>query len=105
MRCNTCHQANNYDRAGIPGNEHWHLAPVSMTWEGRSLGQICEQLKDPARNGNRDIAAILNHVVTDSLVIWSWSPGPGRAPAPGTNAQFGEVLRGWAEAGARCPQP
>lgn len=105
MRCNTCHHASNFDPAGVPGNEHWGLAPESMTWEGRSLGQICEQLKDPTRNGNRDIAAILNHVVTDSLVIWSWSPGRGRAPAPGTNAQFGELLRGWAEAGAHCPAP
>jgi len=105
MRCATCHHVNNFDRAGIPGNDHWHLAPASMTWEGRSLGEICEQLKDPARNGNRDIAAILNHVVTDSLVIWAWSPGPGRTPAPGSNARFGELLRAWAESGAQCPMP
>jgi hypothetical protein len=105
MRCGTCHQANNFDPARIPGNDHWHLAPDSMTWEGRSLGQICEQLKDPARNGNRDIAAIANHVVTDTLVIWAWSPGLGRTPAPGSNKQFGELLRGWADAGAYCPMP
>jgi len=105
MRCATCHQANNYDQAGIPGNAHWHLAPASMAWEGRSLGEICEQLKDPARNGNRDIAMIINHVKTDSLVIWAWSPGPNRTPAPGTNTQFGELLRAWAEAGAECPTP
>lgn len=105
MMCNTCHHANNFDSARIPGNDDWHLAPASMTWEGRSLGQICEQLKDPTRNGNRDIATILEHVVADSLVIWSWSPGSGRAPPPGTNAQFGELLRGWADAGAHCPPP
>src|SRR6266849_6522392 len=83
MRCSSCHHASNFDPTGVPGNEHWGLAPESMTWEGRSLGQICEQLKDPVRSGNRDIAAILNHVVTDSLVIWAWSPGRGRTPAPG----------------------
>jgi hypothetical protein len=105
MKCNTCHHAGNFDPAGVPGNAHWGLAPESMTWEGRSLGQICEQLKDPARNGNRGIAAIANHVVTDTLVIWAWSPGLGRTPAPGTNKQFGELLRGWAEAGAYCPAP
>jgi hypothetical protein len=71
----------------------------------RSVGQICEQLKDPARNGNRNIAAILDHVVTDSLVIWAWSPGPSRTPAPGTNAEFGALLRAWANAGAHCPSP
>jgi hypothetical protein len=105
MRCGTCHRANNFDPARIPGNDHWHLAPASMTWEGRSLGQICEQLKDPARNGNRDVAAIADHVVTDTLVIWAWSPGLGRTPAPGSNKQFGELLRGWADAGAYCPMP
>jgi hypothetical protein len=105
MRCKTCHHDNNFDRAGIPGNDHWHLAPASMTWEGRSLGQICEQLKDPARNGNRDISGILNHVVTDTLIIWAWSPGDDRTPAPGTNAQFGELLRAWADTGGYCPSP
>src|SRR5260370_1101242 len=60
-------------------------------------------LFEEARTGNLDIGAILDHVVTDSKVTWSWSPGPGRTPAPGTNAQFGELLRGWAEAGAQCP--
>src|SRR5580765_5759042 len=42
MRCTTCHHSDNFDSAGIPGNEHWGLAPQSMAWEGRSLGQICE---------------------------------------------------------------
>jgi hypothetical protein len=105
MTCSTCHHADNFDPARIPGNDHWHRAPASMTWEGRSLGEICEQLKDPARNSNRDIAAIANHVVTDTLAIWAWSPGLGRTPAPGTNEQFGELLRGWAEAGAYRPAP
>jgi len=74
-----------------------------MAWEGRSLGSICEQLKDPARNGNRSVADILHHVVTDSLVKWAWNPGPGRSAAPGSNADFGALLRAWTEAGAHCP--
>jgi len=105
MRCTTCHHVDNFEPAGVPGNDHWHLAPASMTWEGRTLGQICEQLKDPTRNGDRDIPTILHHVVSDTLVIWAWSPGSNRTPAPGTNAEFGELLRGWAEAGAYCPTP
>ena len=38
----------------IPGNPNWHLAPIEMAWEGKTLGQICEQIKDKARNGNMD---------------------------------------------------
>jgi hypothetical protein len=103
MACVTCHGGANFDPSRVPGDPHWHLAPASMTWEGKSLGQICTQLKDPQRNGGRDIAAILKHVVTDSLVKWAWAPGPGRTPAPGTNAEFGALLEAWAAGGAHCP--
>jgi hypothetical protein len=105
LACGTCHGAANYDPARMPGHREWHLAPASMAWEGRSLGAICEQIKDPARNGGKDMAALLHHMAEDSLVGWAWSPGPGRAPAPGTQRAFGELLRAWAEAGAHCPAP
>jgi hypothetical protein len=103
LQCNTCHGPANFDPAHVPGHAEWHLAPLSMAWEGRSLGQICEQIKDRARNGGRDLAEILHHVGEDSLVGWAWSPGIGRAPAPGTQARFGEIMRAWAAAGAFCP--
>jgi mono/diheme cytochrome c family protein len=103
MLCATCHGPANFDPARVPGHPEWHLAPASMSWEGRSLGQICEQIKDPGRNGGKDMAALLHHMAEDSLVGWAWSPGPGRTPAPGTQAGFGELLRAWADAGAHCP--
>jgi hypothetical protein len=78
---------------------------AGLTLSTGRRGQICEQLKDPMRNGARDIPTILHHVVSDTLVMWAWSPGSNRTPAPGTNAQFGELLRGWAEAGTYCPPP
>jgi hypothetical protein len=65
-----------------------------MAWEGKTLGEICVQLKDPRRSGGRDIASILKHVTSDSLVLWAWQPGPGRSPAPGSNAEFGKLLGG-----------
>ena len=105
MACSTCHGNANYDPARVPGHPQWHLAPLSMAWEGRSIGQICEQIKDPARNGGRDMAALLHHMAEDSLVGWGWSPGAGRTPAPGTQADFGAHLRAWADAGAHCPAP
>ena len=87
----TCHGDANYDPARVPGDPQWHLAPASMAWEGMSLGEICEQIKDPERNGNRTIAGIVEHVTTDSLVKWGWNPGAGRTPAPGTNEEFGDA--------------
>lgn len=103
LACNACHGAANYDPARVPGHPEWHLAPASMSWEGRSLGEICQQIKDPARNGGKDMAALLHHMAEDSLVGWGWSPGTGREPAPGTQAGFGALMRAWAEAGAHCP--
>jgi hypothetical protein len=103
MTCATCHGTANFDPSRVPGDPHWALAPGSMAWEGKTLGEICSQLKDPRRNGGRDIAAILKHVTTDSLVLWAWEPGPGRAPAPGSNAEFIKLLTAWAETGAHCP--
>lgn len=101
--CATCHGAANFDPARVPGDQHWALAPASMAWEGKTRGEICAQLKDPRRNGGRDIAAIHKHATSDSLVLWAWQPGPGRTPAPGSNAEFGDLLKAWAEAGAHCP--
>jgi hypothetical protein len=103
MACATCHGGANFDPSHVPGNPHWALAPASMAWEGKTLGEICVQLKDLRRNGGRDIAAILKHVTSDSLVLWAWAPGPGRTPAPGSNVEFASLLTAWAETGAHCP--
>jgi hypothetical protein len=105
LACNTCHGPANFDPAHVPGHPEWHLAPLAMAWEGRSLGQICEQIKDRTRNGDRDMAALLHHLGEDTLVGWAWTPGVGRTPAPGTQARFGEIMRAWADAGATCPAP
>jgi hypothetical protein len=105
MNCTTCHGKQNYDPARVPGDGHWALAPASMAWEGKTIGQICEQLKDRERNGNRDLPALIKHVTTDTLVLWGWSPGAGREPAPGTPAEFGRLMQAWADSGASCPSP
>jgi hypothetical protein len=103
LRCDTCHMPQNFDAARVPGNPKWGLAPAEMAWEGRTLGQICEQIKDPARNHQMSLDAIVKHMAEDSLVGWAWNPGPGRTPAPGTQREFGELTRAWAASGARCP--
>lgn len=105
MRCQTCHMPSNVilvDRT-MPGNPAWHLAPESMGWVGRTLGEICEQLKDPERNGKRDLAAIVHHAAKDPLVGWAWEAGAGRTPPPGDQATFGGLIEAWVETGAHCP--
>lgn len=103
MRCQTCHQAVNVDHAGVPGHPQWHLAPLSMAWLGRPLGEICAQIKDSARNGGKTLGQMVEHMAHDSLVGWAWRPGRGREPAPGSQAVFGELIRAWADNGAACP--
>jgi hypothetical protein len=69
-----------------------------------AIRDICLQLKDPVRNGGRTLSKIQEHMATDSLVGWAWSPGEGRSPAPGTQVQFGALIEAWIATGAECPQ-
>ncbi|NEW92026.1 Isoquinoline 1-oxidoreductase subunit [Rhodopseudomonas sp. BR0M22] len=104
LACTTCHHQANFDPAGVPGNPKWALAPLEMAWQGKTLGQICVQIKDRTRNGDKDMAALVHHMAEDELVGWGWHPGEGRTPAPGTQKQFGALIKAWAEAGAACPK-
>lgn len=104
MECTSCHQDRNIELARVPGAPNWHLAPKSMAWQGRSLKAICEQLKDPARNGGKNLAQILEHSGHDELVAWGWAPGSRRTPAPGTQASFAALVAAWMETGAACPR-
>lgn len=103
MRCPICHQQANFDPAGVPGDPNWHLAPREMAWEGKSLGEICAQIKDPARNGNRSLEALVEHIGGDHLVGWAWAPGYGRQPAPGTQKEAAALAEAWVKTGAVCP--
>lgn len=107
LRCTSCHGSENAEFVGnegaIPGHEPWHLPPKSMGWVGLSVAEICAQLKDPERNGDRSLAEIEEHNAEDGLVGWAWHPGKGRTPAPGTQQMFGDLTRAWIETGAACP--
>jgi len=103
MRCITCHHDRNVDSAGVPGNPKWSLAPAEMAWAGKSLGDICRQLKDPKRNGGKTMDAMIDHMAHDELVGWGWNPGGKRVPAPGTQAEFGALFKAWADSDAYCP--
>jgi hypothetical protein len=108
--CSACHTDHNYtlqERAStyrsIPGHPRWQVAPIGMAWEGKSLGEICRQMKDRDRNGGRDLALLQEHVAKDDLVAWGWDPGTGRDPAPGTQELAGQLIQAWIDTGAQCP--
>jgi hypothetical protein len=74
-----------------------------MGREGKTLGEICAQIKDPARNGGRSLEELVHHIGTDSLVGWAWAPGYGRRPALGTQEETGALAEAWVRSGAACP--
>jgi hypothetical protein len=104
MRCSICHQAANFDPGRVPGHPEWHLAPREMAWEGKTLDEICAQIKDRERNGGRSPEELVHHIGTDTLVGWAWAPGFGRRPVPGTQKQAGALVEAWVKTGAACPK-
>ncbi|MGY9047896.1 hypothetical protein P775_05910 [Puniceibacterium antarcticum] len=108
MYCTTCHGSQNVAFAtgagSIPGHTPWQLAPIEMAWVGKTAPEICDQLKDPARNGDRSLAEIHEHMAEDGLVGWGWEPGKGRTPAPGNQQVLGELVQAWIDTGAMCPE-
>ncbi len=109
LLCTTCHGAANppasYGGHIPPGTqEPWRMPSPNqpMVFVGQTPRALCEQLKDPARNGGRDLAALRSHL-DSPLVTWAWTPGAGRAPVPTPRADFLKAFETWASAGAPCP--
>lgn len=105
MPCSTCHQARNNEASGVPGRPNWHLAPLSMGWEGLSDSDLCRTLKDPRRNGGRDPAALTEHMRNDPLVDHGWDPGANRKPISIPREEVVRLMETWSRAGAPCPSP
>jgi len=110
LTCSACHTEKNFTLVGggatyksIPGHPRWQLAPREMAWEGKTISQICEQMKDPKRNGGRTLALLHEHLANDDLVAWGWNVGEGREPAPGDQKQLGALAQAWIDSGAVCP--
>ncbi len=109
LHCGTCHQDKNNAASGVPGAPGWHLAPLSMAWEGLSDGEICRAILDPTRNGQRNAAALADHLTHDALVNWAWAPGTDhngrpRTPPPITHEELNRTVERWFATGASCPQ-
>ena len=97
MRCDSCHKSANFDPGRVPGHPEWHLAPREMAWEGKTVAEICAQIKDPARNGGRKVEDLIHHIGKDTLVGWAWSPGYGRSAGAGHAGPGGRAGRGLGE--------
>lgn len=109
--CQTCHTTKSEDWDNANAMPHtaprvamfWQLAPVEADWFGRSSVQICEQLRDPARNGDRDMLALAEHLDHDLILHWAWNPGGGREPAPYSLQEHVNDILIWGVAGMPCP--
>ncbi len=105
--CTTCHQNTNLPGAHLPpGGPGWQLPPqdMPMVFEKKTPRELCQQLKDPAQNGNRSPKEVVEHVQTAPLVLWGWNPGEGRTPVPMPHDVFVKNMTAWAEKGAACPE-
>lgn len=106
LQCTACHRESNAKQAGAPpGAFDWRMPPreTPMVFMGKTPKQICEQLNDPEQTNGRELHDLVDHVLEDTLVKWSWQPGPGRTPPPVSYETFVEKLRIWVEASGPCP--
>ncbi|MCY6383255.1 hypothetical protein [Hoeflea prorocentri] len=111
LLCSTCHTdvegmasaSNDRPHAAPRVSMTWQLAPVEAEWFGKSSAYVCEQLKDPERNGNRTIKEVAAHLDHDLILHWAWEPGGNREPAPHSLQATMDALMKWAAAGTPCP--
>lgn len=110
LQCATCHSTQNSPLQHAPpgletdGKPGWHMPPANMkmNWVGLQGAALCKVFREPRTNGNRSLAMLEQHMVTDHLVAWGWKPGPGRALPPLDKATFDEQVRAWIRNGAPC---
>jgi hypothetical protein len=117
-KCANCHQAQNLPGEHLPpgapfpdsdaahrGEPRWRLPSSKhrLIFQGRTPAQLCRQLLDRRHNGGLDRAQLLEHVESDTFVLWAWNPGEGRTAPPGGHAAFVARMREWLDNGAACP--
>ncbi|MBI1394116.1 MAG: hypothetical protein GC152_15395 [Alphaproteobacteria bacterium] len=111
LPCGTCHiqstAPNDHPHAAPHAGLTWMLAPVEFAWFGKDSADVCRQIRDPERNGGRDGAGLVEHIVHDAqikaFITWGFNPGGGREPAPGTMQAHLDDMVMWTAAGMPCP--
>jgi hypothetical protein len=93
--CSSCHT--------VPG---WGAPPSSLSLAGKSLSQICNQVK--VSRGN-NAALIDEHLKHDALILWAISDGtvlgnlrPGGKAPPGDVGAWSSLVTQWTGGGLRC---
>ena len=105
LRCGTCHQESNGELLhSPPGAKDWRLPPPEsrLAWVGLDDRKLCAAILSTKTNGKMPRDKIVEHVSTDSLVLWGFDPGPGREAPPMGHREFVELIRVWIEKGASC---
>lgn len=106
MLCSTCHAY----REGVNDLPHaapqvamiWQLAPVEADWFGKTSIEICQQLRDPDRNGGRTFMELASHLDHDLILHWAWQPGGGREAAPYSLQEHVNDVLAWGVGGMPC---
>jgi hypothetical protein len=74
-----------------------------MIWQGFTDSQICQSIKDPKQNKNRNIEQLVEHLAEDKLVMWGWNLGEGRSPIPTPHDEFVSKVKAVAGRGSALP--
>ena len=106
LQCSTCHAY----REGVNDIPHgapqvamnWQLPPVEAEWFGKTSDEICNQLRDPDRNGGRTMMELAEHLDHDLILHWAWAPGGGREAAPYSLQEHIDDVLMWGVAGFPC---
>ena len=107
--CTACHQNENLAGEHMPPgtSKDWHMPPANqkMVFQGLTPGQLCRNLKDPAKNGgHKTLKESMDHVQKrDPLVTWAWDPGNGRTVPPMSFEAFSAKVQEWVDNGGACP--
>lgn len=108
IQCAMCHLEKNTDGDKMPpGVPDWHMPPENqkMIFQGLTIAQLCNNLKDPLKNGGRkNVKDAVEHISTDPKVLWAWTPGNGRTTPPISHSDFVKKMNEWLVNGAACPK-
>lgn len=107
LACSTCHALrengiNDVPHAAPQVAMNWQLAPVEAEWFGKSSDYVCNQLRDPERNGDRSLLELAQHLDHDLILHWAWNPGGGREAAPHSLQEHIDDILAWGVAGFPC---